>query len=98
MLSARTRRAPELNEHAKMAPNSATTSLPIQPEVLDPCQSSWPGEVGCIGNLRNGEEEERWKECQPLKRANNLRPIPLGRTNSSISPLIRTQNRNSPST
>lgn len=23
---------------------------------------------GCIGNLRNGEEGERWKECQPLKR------------------------------
>lgn len=48
-------------------------------------------------NLRNGEEGERWKECQPLKRVNNLKPIPLGRTNSSISTLIRTQTRNSPS-
>lgn len=56
--------------------------------VLDLCQPPWPGEVGYIGNLRDGEEGERWKECQVLKRVNNLRPIPQGRTNSSIPSVI----------
>lgn len=64
MLSARARRAQSQIDMKKW-PQVAKS--PQSPEVLDLCQTSAPGEVGCTGNLRNLKEGKRQRECKPLK-------------------------------
>lgn len=76
MFSARAKRTPEPNGHGEVFPNS---QIPPTPRRFWICASHTSGEVGCIGNLRDGEEGERWKECQPLKRVEQFKAYSPGK-------------------